>query len=103
MLEEKQYNIIKFKIQRAHSIILLYKDDKYKPILNYIKRINFKVKNIRKLLPEQWNQFRLFIEYNYCSKCIHLYIVDDCLNKKQVWKNEEMDFCKSHFEYSIKF
>lgn len=62
LLEEKQYNIIKFKIQRAHSIMLLYKDEKYKPILEYIKRINFKVKEIGSLLPEQWNQFRIFIE-----------------------------------------
>lgn len=62
LLEEKQYNIIKFKIQRAHSIMLLYKDEKYKPILDYIKRINFKVKELGCLMPDHWSQFRIFIE-----------------------------------------
>lgn len=145
MLEEKQHNIIKFKIQRAHSIMLLYKDNKYKPILNYIKRINFKVKDIGKLLPEQWKQFRLFIEkdlneqlniftendnheyindnqednkkekcikclnilkdndFTYCSSCIKLCQVDDCINKKHKLNKVELEYCFQHIKDTMNF
>lgn len=62
LIDDKQYNIIKFKILRASSLISLFNNNKYVYIQNYIKRINFKIKDIAKLLPEQWNQFRVFIE-----------------------------------------
>lgn len=62
LLEDKQYNMIKFKIQRAASIIKLYNNEKYIPIFDYIKRINFKVNDIARLIPDQWNNFRVFIE-----------------------------------------
>lgn len=52
--------------------MLLYKDEKYKNIINYIKRINFKINDIGKLLPEQWKQFRLFIE-NDLNEQLNIY------------------------------
>lgn len=94
LLEEKQYNIIKFKIQRAHSIMLLYKDEKYKNIINYIKRINFKINDIGKLLPEQWKQFRLFIE-NDLNEQLNIYnIKNKNINNVTIFGEEKRNCVK---------
>lgn len=64
LIEEKQKNIIKFKIQRASCIMKLYNDSKYINIQDYIKRINFKTKDLAKLSHEQWLLFKKFLENN---------------------------------------
>lgn len=61
-MEDKQKNIIKFKIQRAYAMMLLYNDEKYAYIQNYIKRINFKIKDLSKLSHEQWLLFFRFLK-----------------------------------------
>lgn len=62
LMEDKQKNIIKFKIQRAYAIMLLYNEEKYVNIQDYIKRINFKIKDLSRLSHDKWLSFRKYLE-----------------------------------------
>lgn len=84
LIEDKQNGIIKNKILRSSSIMSLFNDDKYINIQNYIKRINFKIKDLSKLSREQWNSFRVFIEKEL-NEQINL------INNK----NKEQYYCKN--------
>ena len=72
LIEEKQNGIIKNKILRSSSIISLFNDDKYINIQDYIKRINFKIKDLSKLSRDQWNNFRVFIEKELNEQLNHI-------------------------------
>jgi hypothetical protein len=87
LIEEKQNGIIKNKILRSSSIISLFNDDKYINIQDYIKRINFKIKDLSKLSRDQWNSFRVFIEKELNEQLNHINNEDkkqyNCKNTEQ--------------------